>query len=140
MPFKREKMKSMKKTKQSPEATQSDRGSKPSLINKDDDITSLLKVVNFKQRHEIIQKHGWQSFPTWFLDFELKNWWQIGGYTGVPIHKIYRTKDGNEKDWRDWATHAPSCKGASCEGNTCQVTLLTKNLDNIIIRTNVSKR
>ena len=38
------------------------------------------------------------------------------------------------------APHAPSCKGASCEGNTCQVALLTKDLDGINIGTTAPKR
>ena len=64
----------------------------------------------------------------------------INGSTGVPIHIIYRTKDGNEKKWSNWATQAPSCEGAGCEDNACQVAQVAKDFDNIIIGTKVSKR
>ena len=107
---------------------------------------SIPNVSDFKERHDIIQKHGWEFFCAWFLEFNFKNWWQLNGCTGVPIHKIYRTKAGSEKNWKDWTTHAPiqhphpPNKCEECECSKCQVDLLSEHLNNITITANKNKR
>ena len=70
-------------------------------------ISALHQTKDYEKRHEIIQQLGYEPLQDWFHDFEFRNWWQLNGRIGVPLYKIPRRVAGNNKAWRDWATHAP---------------------------------
>lgn len=61
----------------------------------------------FKQRRAIVRTLGWKPFQGWFLEFDFRNWWQSNARIGVPLYKIFRTQDGNLKQWKDWKNFVP---------------------------------
>ena len=74
--------------------------------------TSLThSTQDYEQRHDIIQRMGYESFQDWFHEFEFRNWWQLNGRTGVPLYRIPRhympCHITHNNAWRDWATNAP---------------------------------
>ena len=53
--------------------------------------TSLThSTQDYEQRHDTIQRMGYESFQDWFHEFEFRNWWQLNGRTGVPLYRIPR--------------------------------------------------
>ena len=70
-------------------------------------ISYLHQTKDYEKRHEIIQQLDYKPFQDWFHELEFRNWWQSNGRIDVPLCTIPRRITGNNKIWRDRATHAP---------------------------------
>ena len=55
----------------------------------------LLETVNFVQRREIIEEHGYRPFVQWFEERHFFNYWQLNGVGNVPLHFLTSRPDFN---------------------------------------------
>ena len=53
----------------------------------------LLETVNFVQRREIIEEHGYRPFVQWFEERHFFNYWQLNGVGNVPLHLLTSRPD-----------------------------------------------
>ncbi|XP_040575951.1 uncharacterized protein [Lepeophtheirus salmonis] len=56
----------------------------------------IHSATDFNQRRCIVDMLGWVSFQEWFYEFNFRSWWQLNGYVGVPLYKIYK----RNTEWR----------------------------------------
>jgi len=59
-------------------------------------------TTDFSERYALIHQLGWKPFRHWFVEPDFRQWWQLNSLTGVPLYKIYLTKEHQFKVWRTW--------------------------------------
>ncbi|TRY74492.1 hypothetical protein TCAL_15654 [Tigriopus californicus] len=59
-------------------------------------LPCVHETSDFRQRKLIVETFGWLAFKDWFREPDFWSWWNISGYTNVPLYKLMqhnRTKD-----------------------------------------------
>eukprot|EP00095_Tigriopus_kingsejongensis_P000575 maker-scaffold372_size192401-snap-gene-0.45 protein:Tk00575 transcript:maker-scaffold372_size192401-snap-gene-0.45-mRNA-1 annotation:"hypothetical protein SPRG_04597" len=59
-------------------------------------LPCVHETSDFRQRKLIVETFGWLAFKDWFREPDFWSWWNISGYTNVPLYKLMqhnRTKE-----------------------------------------------
>uniref|UniRef100_A0A0K2UEB2 CCHC-type domain-containing protein n=1 Tax=Lepeophtheirus salmonis TaxID=72036 RepID=A0A0K2UEB2_LEPSM len=57
-------------------------------------LPCVHQTNDFRQRKLVIETFGWLSFKEWFKEVEFWSWWNISGFTNVPLYKLMQHRPG----------------------------------------------
>ncbi|CAB4066756.1 unnamed protein product [Lepeophtheirus salmonis] len=57
-------------------------------------LPCVHQTNDFRQRKLVIETFGWLSFKEWFREVEFWSWWNISGFTNVPLYKLMQHRPG----------------------------------------------